>query len=230
MELMSIYDKSVLVLGFLAFVSVSVAQGTNSSSEDKIEMDYDLPPKTSDFCRSKVSSLEESYREKIREQQSRKSELRKDFYSKVPTTLESCDPPPMLVNVSEAPDSMPDKCRENLRHLNSEITSQTGAGVGSKVPDSYRDEYEKALKGCVAGGVVQKLESTLRNKIFGEAKASSSFVRVFESFMNRIKSFLIENPSAGEQQLKNNVTDNFTETEGSNSIEKGVLSGFKDLF
>ncbi|MFB6209288.1 MAG: hypothetical protein ABEJ56_04090 [Candidatus Nanohaloarchaea archaeon] len=179
--------KRFLLFGvFVAFlISLSGAQGskpgkispsteitenrekTDLGQQDSLEMDYTLPEKTDPLCRERIKKMRQRYMERIRKNPESKSELRKEFYSRVENKLTSCRPGPRLANVSEAPKSMTEGCKDRVRELNQKIQEETNASIGDRVPEKYQEEYRKALKGCVVSTVVHKVVDKMMRKILG---------------------------------------------------------------
>ncbi|MFB6217526.1 MAG: hypothetical protein ABEJ72_11285 [Candidatus Aenigmatarchaeota archaeon] len=138
-----------------------------------VELDYSLPPKTSEKCRARVSDLENRYEERIKSSGSR-DELRNEFYTRVENELENCEPGMKIVNVSEAPSQVPESCKRKMRELNSEIRKETGASVGSEVPEEYRKRYRKRIEGCMTGMIQQKVTDRIRSEIMSRIPGKGS--------------------------------------------------------
>lgn len=210
----------------LLLIPAGLSQPATTPNSQSVELEYELPEKTADPCRSHIASMSDEYEERIREQPGREAELREEFYEKVGKELESCDPAPRLVNVSEAPPSIPAACKERMEALNEEIRSETNRSVGSRVPEQYKTEYETVLKGCVAGAAVEKLESRMEAKLFGDnPNKSNLLVRLFHGFFDRVKRLVIRNPSAAKTAGFNSSV---TPTEQENRFGSGMLPDMLD--
>ncbi|PSG98586.1 MAG: hypothetical protein BRC29_00480 [Nanohaloarchaea archaeon SW_7_43_1] len=173
------------------------SNSTANNTDSGIELDYTLPDKTTDFCRSKIDRMGEKYEQRIRENPENDLELRQEFYERVPDKLESCKPPPTLVNISDRPDSIPEECGNRLKSLNQEIMNETDAEIGSVIPEKYREEYEKRLKGCVASGALQKLEKIFKNKLM-ESDNPDFLIDTLEGFFDRVIEIVLKNPEKAE--------------------------------
>ncbi|MDY6769788.1 MAG: hypothetical protein SVU88_02335 [Candidatus Nanohaloarchaea archaeon] len=135
---------------------------------EDIELSYELPERTPERCRAKIGELRKEYETKIAENPDRSKQLRQEFYTTVEKRLESCRGRPRLVNVSEAPEMMSASCTEQMRELNREITANTDAQVGDRVPEQYLDRYKQQIKECMQGAVAERVKEGIADRI-GEA-------------------------------------------------------------
>lgn len=189
-----------------------------SGGEQHSELSISLGEGIPDECRSRVEILKEKYEERLSNTEgSEKDQIINQYHSKVEDRLESCKAGTgfmkqgenglQLPNVSEAPEGIPEKCKEKIGQLNEKVRKELeNADNKTKVREKYRSEYKSAMRGCMKGMVVEKTKNKIASNLMDKLPIGSNKEKGLTQKLQR-KNEKIERLQERVDELENRLSE-----------------------